>query len=45
MSSSESMLADFFDYIIKNEIEPFPVITLPEWRSAVNSWFSAAHSE
>lgn len=30
MSSSESMLADFFDYIIKNEIEPFPVITLPE---------------
>ena len=47
MSSSESMLADFFDYIIKNEIEPFPVITLPEWRSAVDyrSWFSAAHSE
>ncbi|XP_062566457.1 growth arrest and DNA damage-inducible protein GADD45 alpha-like [Saccostrea cucullata] len=30
LSSSESMLADFFDYIIKNEIEPFPVITLPE---------------
>lgn len=30
MSSSESMLADFFDYIMKNEIEPFPVITLPE---------------